>query len=113
MSGLSYLTIISYAKMHKIDIRSLAIRNGLPEPPPFIALLYIAIPSPTKIGLMLRKSRADAGGITQEQLAHQMGITFSTVSKWENAHINMSRLAFDFLCRLAIARNIKIDLSVL
>jgi len=62
---------------------------------------------------MLRQFRADAGDITQEELAYQMGVTVSTVNRWENAHREMSRLAFNFLRRLAIARNIELDLSAL
>jgi len=32
-------------------------------------------------------------GITQEQLAHDLNISFSTISRWENDHTSPSRLA--------------------
>ncbi|MEA4969250.1 MAG: helix-turn-helix transcriptional regulator [Candidatus Pelethousia sp.] len=32
-------------------------------------------------------------GITQEQLAHDLSISFSTISRWENDHTSPSRLA--------------------
>jgi transcriptional regulator with XRE-family HTH domain len=32
-------------------------------------------------------------GITQEQLAHDLGISFSTINRWENGHTIPSKLA--------------------
>ena len=32
-------------------------------------------------------------GLTQEQFAHALGVTFSTVNRWENGHVIPSRLA--------------------
>lgn len=31
--------------------------------------------------------------ITQEQLAHELNISFSTINRWENSHTSPSRLA--------------------
>jgi putative transcriptional regulator len=40
-------------------------------------------------------------GDTQEQFARRVGVTFSTVSRWENGHIRPSRLAWGQLRNLA------------
>jgi DNA-binding transcriptional regulator YiaG len=32
-------------------------------------------------------------GMTQEEFAHAIGVTVSTVNRWENGHIKPSRLA--------------------
>ena len=40
-------------------------------------------------------------GFTEEELAHALGISFSTVSRWENGHMKPSRLAWQALAQLA------------
>ena len=40
-------------------------------------------------------------GFTQQRLAHVVGISFTTVSRWENGHMKPSRLAWQALAQLA------------
>lgn len=40
-------------------------------------------------------------GMTQEEFAHAIGVTVSTVNRWENGHIRPSRLARKAMERLA------------
>ena len=40
-------------------------------------------------------------GLTQEELAHRLEVTFSTVSRWENGHVKPSKLACRALKKLA------------
>ena len=43
-------------------------------------------------------------GLTQEDLAHALGVTFSTVSRWENGHVRPSLLAWKALEQVAAER---------
>ena len=45
----------------------------------------------------IRKARS----LTQEQLAHELGVTFSTVNGWENGRHRPSPLAMKALMQLA------------
>ncbi|MBQ7347883.1 MAG: helix-turn-helix transcriptional regulator [Clostridia bacterium] len=41
--------------------------------------------------------------LTQEDLAHELGVSFATVNRWENGSYNPSRLAkktFENFCKL-------------
>jgi len=40
-------------------------------------------------------------GLTEEDLAHALGISFSTVSRWETGRTTPSRLAWQALAQLA------------
>ena len=65
--------------------------------------------APTKIvpppdaSRMIRAWRQRTG-LTQEHLAHALGVTFSTVSRWENGHVRPSRLAWKALVQVAAER---------
>ena len=43
-------------------------------------------------------------GLTQEALAHTLGVTFSTVSRWENGHVRPSSLAWKAFVQVAAER---------
>jgi putative transcriptional regulator len=51
-------------------------------------------PNPTQpaIGQLIRALRHELN-LTQEQFAHQLGVTFPTVNRWENGHANPSPMA--------------------
>lgn len=43
-------------------------------------------------GELLKQVRSNSG-ITQEQFARELNVSFSTISRWENGHTTPSRLA--------------------
>lgn len=49
-------------------------------------------------------------GITQEQLARELDISFSTINRWENGHTSPSKLAKRRL--LEFCRNNNIDITI-
>jgi len=55
---------------------------------------------PPDASRMIRAWRQRAG-LTQEHLAHALGVTFSTVSRWENGHVRPSSLAWKALVQVA------------
>ncbi len=55
----------------------------------------------TKISAMREKL-----GMTQEELAHAIGVTVSTLNRWENGHIAPSRLARNALDHLAKGKHL-------
>ncbi len=51
--------------------------------------------------------------MTQEEFAHAIGVTVSTVNRWENGHIEPSRLARKAMQGLATQAAIPIDLEAM
>lgn len=49
--------------------------------------------------------------ITQEQLAHELNISFSTINRWENGHTSPSKLAKMHL--LKFCENSNIDILII
>lgn len=49
--------------------------------------------------------------MTQEEFAHAIGVTVSTVNRWENGHIEPSRLARKAMQGLAAQAAIPVDLE--
>ena len=49
--------------------------------------------------------------MTQEEFAHAIGVTVSTVNRWENGHIEPSRLARKAMQGLAAQAAISVDLE--
>ena len=47
--------------------------------------------------------------MTQEEFAHALGITVSTVNRWENGHSEPSKLARASIVGLAEKRGVSID----
>ena len=50
-------------------------------------------------------------GITQEQLARELDISFSTINRWENGHTSPSKLAQRRL--LEFCRNNNLDKTII
>jgi putative transcriptional regulator len=66
------------------------------------AALRKTVPPP-EAARMIRAWRHRTG-LTQEGLARALGVTFSTVSRWENGHVRPSSLAWKALVQLAAER---------
>ena len=49
-------------------------------------------------------------GMTQEEFAHEIAVTFSTVNRWENAHAEPSKLAWKAIHGLAHKRGVPEDI---
>jgi putative transcriptional regulator len=47
-------------------------------------------------------------GLTQEEFAHAIAVTVSTVNRWENGHANPSKLAWRAIQTLARKRGVAI-----
>ena len=50
-------------------------------------------------------------GMTQEEFAHEIAVTVSTVNRWENAHAEPSKLAWKAIQELARRRGLNEDLG--
>lgn len=48
-------------------------------------------------------------GLTQEEFAHALGITVSTVNRWEKGHSAPSKLARASLARFAGRRGVEVE----
>ena len=48
-------------------------------------------------------------GMTQEEFAHQIAVTVSTVNRWENSHAEPSKLAWKAIRDLARTRGVAAD----
>lgn len=55
---------------------------------------------PTALAELLKALRGRLGEVTQEQFAHRIGVSWSTVSRWENGRGNPSPLARQKLARV-------------
>ena len=51
-------------------------------------------------GVEIRKLRKQLN-LTQEEFAHEIGVTFATVNRWENGKSEPSRLALNVLTALS------------
>ena len=49
-------------------------------------------------------------GMTQEEFAHEIAVTVSTVNRWENAHAEPSKLAWKAISDLARKRGMAEDI---
>ncbi|MBD2341831.1 helix-turn-helix transcriptional regulator [Calothrix sp. FACHB-156] len=58
----------------------------------------LAIKQP-EVGQLIRKVRLVAG-LTQEQFANTLGVTYSTLNRWENGHTKPSPLAMEKIERM-------------
>lgn len=63
-------------------------------------------------GQMIRQLRQKLD-MTQEEFAHSLGITVSTVNRWENCHSEPSKLARASIVGLAMKRGIAVDPTTL
>ena len=55
---------------------------------------------PTALPELMRTLRGRLGDVTQEQLAHRIGVSWSTVSRWENGRGEPSPLAREKLAKV-------------
>lgn len=57
------------------------------------------------------KSIREQLGITQEQLAHELNVSFSTINRWENGHRVPKKLAI--VCLIELCRHNDIDMTII
>jgi putative transcriptional regulator len=62
----------------------------------------------TKTGALIRELRIKLD-MTQEEFAHALGLTVSTVNRWENGHSEPSKLARASIVGLAEKRGVSLD----
>lgn len=74
------------------------------------------VPAPAEVrvdpsqGSVIRYLRRQLG-MTQEDLAHALGITVGTVSRWEKGRFRPSRLARTLIIDFAREHNVPLDLK--
>jgi DNA-binding XRE family transcriptional regulator len=61
-------------------------------------------------GNLIRSLRAQLG-MTQEEFAHAIQVTVSTVNRWENTHAQPSRLAWRAVRSLATSRGLEDEVA--
>jgi DNA-binding XRE family transcriptional regulator len=62
-------------------------------------------------GNLIRSLRAQLG-MTQEEFAHAIQVTVSTVNRWENTHAQPSRLAWRAVRSLATSRGLEDEVAI-
>jgi len=70
------------------------------------------IESPKTFQVLVREVRRQLG-ISQEELAHELGVSFATINRWENGKtipFKLARMQFDAFCERMSAAN-KLDLT--
>lgn len=65
-----------------------------------------------QMGDMVRRLRSKLG-LTQEELAHELGITVGTVNRWENGRFRPSKLARSTILEFAKKHGISLDQETL
>lgn len=50
--------------------------------------------------------------LSQEELAHELGVSFATINRWENGSYNPSRLAKKAFEDFCVNKNIKFEVLV-
>lgn len=56
-------------------------------------------------GSIVKQVRTELG-LSQEQLARELNISFSTVNRWENGKTNPSQMANELFTSFCVSRNI-------
>lgn len=60
-------------------------------------------------GIMVKQVRKRLG-LSQEQLARELNISFSTINRWENGKSNPSQMAKELFYSFCVSRNINLEL---
>jgi DNA-binding transcriptional regulator YiaG len=61
-----------------------------------------------QMGEMVRRLRSKLG-LTQEELAHELGITVGTVNRWENGRFRPSKLARSTILEFAKKHGVSLE----
>ena len=69
-------------------------------------LLLARMPENTK---NLIRSLRQQLGMTQEEFAHEIAVTVSTVNRWENSHAEPSKLAWKAIRELGKTRGLQVS----
>jgi putative transcriptional regulator len=68
--------------------------------------------APENFAVMVREARRQMG-LSQEELAHELGVSFSTINRWENAKtvpFKLARSQFEAFCaRMAEQGKLRLD----